>query len=245
MSEDVQTLTEQIAASPVKLGALTAAYIKAKLEMSPLIADKVAVINSSKGPFKYNYTDLANAYDVCEAALGKHGIGVWQDVYTYYADRYAEVEVHTLLYHAESEQYRVGGRITLRSSVATPSPQDMGTLITYARRYSLLASVGLAAEDDDGKGASETPKNETKKAAGHRQPPAQPPAVTPEQARLITQANTLGQELYAEQWPNTRKRNVGRLAEGKTALEELTAEQLDRLISGLNTLKAQRAPEGE
>jgi hypothetical protein len=39
--------------------------------------------------------------------------------------------------------------------------QGFGSALTYARRYSLMASCGLAPEDDDGKRASE-PAKETK-----------------------------------------------------------------------------------
>ena len=33
-------------------------------------------------------------------------------------------------------------------------PQGMGSAVTYARRYSYMAIIGLAAEDDDGNAAS-------------------------------------------------------------------------------------------
>jgi hypothetical protein len=37
--------------------------------------------------------------------------------------------------------------------------QGFGSALTYARRYSLMASCGLAPEDDDGKRASEPEKS--------------------------------------------------------------------------------------
>ena len=49
-------------------------------------------------------------------------------------------------------------------------PQEVGSAITYARRYSLFACVGIAGEDDDGEAANkaETP------APARRAPPPPP-----------------------------------------------------------------------
>lgn len=48
----------------------------------------------------------------------------------------------------------------------------------------------------------------------------------------------LGKELYGDQWPTVKAHNAKRLSGGK----ELTAEQVQKMIAGLQKLKAQRVP---
>lgn len=52
------------------------------------------------------------------------------------------------------------------------------------------------------------------------------------------QLDTLGRELYGEQWPTVRQHNVKRLT-GKDN-PTLNADQVQKLLAGLQTLKAQR-----
>lgn len=55
---------------------------------------------------------------------------------------------------------------------------------------------------------------------------------------ISAKLDTLGKELYGEQWPNVKTHNIKRLAgEGATAL---TKEQTQTLINGLKKLKQQR-----
>jgi hypothetical protein len=41
-------------------------------------------------------------------------------------------------------------------------PQDIGSAISYARRYALMAFLGLATDDDDGAGAQKAAKEADK-----------------------------------------------------------------------------------
>lgn len=53
----------------------------------------------------------------------------------------------TIIYDADSDE-KIESSIKL--IVATPDMQKLGSAITYARRYSLVAMLGLEQEDDDG-----------------------------------------------------------------------------------------------
>lgn len=259
MSAEINEMGSVVSGTAVtKLGALAKAYIAAKQEMAPLVTTKTAeVATKSGGKYHYNYTELAEVYDVCETALGNHGIAVFQDVYTLYDGPTPEVECFTTLYHADSDQYRSNGRISLRSAEARPTPQDMGSLITYTRRYSLLAAVGLAPEDDDGKNAStraEQPRatqpritngapGATKVANGAPATPAAGAPATPKsEEELRRSLDTLGKELYGEEWGRVCLHNVKtKFGEDKSGVGDLNAEQLNKLIRGLQTLKNQNA----
>ncbi len=55
-----------------------------------------------------------------------------------------------MLMHESGEW--IAGTITMQAS--KDNPQAVGSALTYARRYSLMAIVGIASEDDDGTSAS-------------------------------------------------------------------------------------------
>jgi hypothetical protein len=96
--------------------------------------------------FKSKYADLAACVEAIIPALNKHGIGVMQ--FPKFDGELVTVE--TSLIHESGAT--VNGALSMRPT--RPDPQGVGSAITYARRYSLLAMVGAAPEDDDGNAAS-------------------------------------------------------------------------------------------
>lgn len=63
----------------------------------------------------------------------------------------------------------------------------------------------------------------------------------PDVAQLRRQFDDLGQRLYGDQWPSVCERNCKRVSNGQTELiGDLTAAQLEKLISGLQKLEAKR-----
>lgn len=65
----------------------------------------------------------------------------------------------------------------------------------------------------------------------------------PEGSRLVEQFNTLGQDLYGDQWESVCRRNVERISGGKAQESgELAPDQLQKLIDGMAKLKSQRVP---
>jgi phage recombination protein Bet len=58
------------------------------------------------------------------------------------------------------------------------------------------------------------------------------------QQKGIMQLNTLGRELYADQWEQVCRRNVKRVSGGETEeTGKLTQEQIQKLIAGMETIK--------
>lgn len=122
---------------------LAAALSKAQGSMGALLKDK------DNPFFKSKYADLAAAWDACRKALSDNGIAVVQAP-GMDPERPNMVILDTLLTHASGEWIQ-------SQCWAQPSkndPQGIGSTVTYLRRYALLATVGLAAEDDDGNAAS-------------------------------------------------------------------------------------------
>ncbi len=60
------------------------------------------------------------------------------------------VTIETILMHKSGEW--ISGKLEIRAD--RPGPQAIGIAITYGRRYSLAAIVGIAPEDDDAEGAT-------------------------------------------------------------------------------------------
>jgi len=129
-----------------KIAAIAEALSKAQAEMDN------AAFNKTNPHFKSRYADLAAIRDAIIPALAKNDIAVIQP--TDILD--GQLVVRTTLAH-KSGQWMAG--IFPVSAGSNATAQQMGSAVTYARRYSLAAMVGIAAEeDDDGNAAETTPK---------------------------------------------------------------------------------------
>lgn len=142
--------------------------------------------------FKSRYADLAGIIDATRDALTKNGLMVSQLVSVNDG-----VHVTTLLAHESGEWIRE----TLLMKPKADDPQSIGGAITYGRRYSLGAILGVASEDDDDGNAAgkdgqkkpepqaEQPKAETTATTGQtgRKPQVSNPddPITGPQSRAI------------------------------------------------------------
>ena len=131
--------------------ALSQAMLKVQQQLQPAIKD-------AKNTFVGNdYATLNSVMDACKDALIVHGIWLTQ------LPTPAPVELgtghiglETKLIHAESGEW-----ISSTTVIPLPKndPQGMGSAITYARRYSLCAMLGIVTEDDDANAACGHPQN--------------------------------------------------------------------------------------
>lgn len=117
------------------------AFVAAKKAFAP------ALKTSSNPHFKSKYADLAGCLEAVNDALLEAGIAVYQETF----ECSDGVIVETVFMHESGETLR-GGK--LHVPAAKQDPQGYGSALTYARRYSLMAACGIAAEDDDGNAAS-------------------------------------------------------------------------------------------
>lgn len=122
------------------LNELATALAKCQGEITPAIKD-------AKNPFfKSKYADLNSVWSVCREPLSKHGLAVIQ---TIDKDESGLILLTTLI-HSSGQWIRSRSPIPLLKT----DPQAMGSSITYMRRYSLSAIVGISTdEDDDGEKA--------------------------------------------------------------------------------------------
>jgi hypothetical protein len=99
--------------------------------------------------FKSKYADLDAVIAATQPALSKHGLAVISFPMLVTDAAYLQ----TRLYHVSGE--------FIECTYALPlglKPQEFGSALTYARRYTLCALLNVAAEDDDdSNGAGNTP----------------------------------------------------------------------------------------
>jgi hypothetical protein len=119
---------------------LVKALIKFKLECPELgLNSEVEVITKSGGKYKFKYADLSYLKKVCDPILAKNGLVVSQLLIE-------GGKLLTMLAH-ESGQYI--NSITDIGNVNGKSAQEIGSLITYFKRYSYSALLGISADADD------------------------------------------------------------------------------------------------
>lgn len=139
--------------------------------------------------FNYKYADLACCLEVCREPLSKNGLAVIQ-IPSNYDNTNRKIKIVTLLCHS-SGQY-IKGEIEM--VVAKPDAQGIGGAITYGRRYSLCAMVGIAQDDDDGNTASGIePKQQAQQPKQQAQPKPQTQPkqqIQPKQQAQPKQQNT-------------------------------------------------------
>lgn len=117
--------------------------------------------------FKSRYADIADGLDVVRPVFSKHGLSVVQAT-DYMTDTGVFLLV-TRIMHKSGEW--------IESTYPLPTggkPQDVGSALTYARRYALFSLAGVAGtdEDDDGHDAQNT--TQARKPAARPAPPKVP-----------------------------------------------------------------------
>jgi hypothetical protein len=121
-----------------QLDQIAAALAKAQAAIKDAAKDKAG--------YGYKYADLAAVLQIIRPALTAQGIAVLQDTQTLGE----AVAVSTRLVHASGqwlESEPLAMVVELKKGLS--HAQCVGSVVTYARRYSLAAMVGLAQEDDD------------------------------------------------------------------------------------------------
>lgn len=112
---------------------LVAALARAQAKMPPVHKTK------TNPHFKSTYADLADVLAAVRPTLAAEGIALVQPI---------RVTEHG----AELVTALLKGDERIESALPLPldqKPQDMGSRLTYLRRFMLAALVGVAAEDDD------------------------------------------------------------------------------------------------
>lgn len=123
---------------------LVKALVAARKAFTPVLRDSTAQVGANRS---YTYADLAAVLEATMPALLAHGLVVVQAIDV------PSSALITRLVHVSGEWIESGYLLPLDAA-----PQQLGSALTYGRRYSLQAVLCLAAEDDDGAAATPAPK---------------------------------------------------------------------------------------
>ena len=186
------------------------AFVAAKKDFAP------ALKTSSNPHFRSKYADLAGCLEAVNDALLGHGIAVFQET----ALCEDGVIVETVFLHESGETLR-GGKLHVPAS--KQDPQGYGSALTYARRYSIMAACGIAAEDDDGNAASRPRIQQARNPLDNVAPPA-PAEPAPAPART----------------PGWKLRVPGR--DEPLSVHESSDEWTDAYIALLDKIESSKAP---
>lgn len=172
--------------------------------------------NSANNPFyKSKYAPLNEILNGVRPILTKYGLSVLQMP----GGDSQETSITTLLMH-ESGEWIESEPLTMKA--VKNDPQGAGSVITYARRYSLSAILGISSEDDD----------DANHASGAGEP--QRSQTTPPRAGNKTVTDAQLKRLYAISGANKvpMEEIQTELKEfGKTSSKELSKIEYDKLIS--------------
>lgn len=121
---------------------LAAALVAALADLTVVEKSRTAKIDSQKGrSFSYEYADLGDVVKLTRPVLASHGIVVLTPI----EEHGNGLKCTVVFLHASGERMDFG-------PFPFPHGQDAqatGSLVTYYRRYALVAALGMAAGDDD------------------------------------------------------------------------------------------------
>jgi hypothetical protein len=180
---------------------IASAFVRAQKAFSP------ALKTATNPHFKSKYAGLDACVEAVIDALNENGIALIQET----SECADGVTIETVFLHESGEVMRCG---KLHVPATKQDAQGYGSALTYARRYSLMASCGIAPEDDDGNAASKAKKESL---------------ITESQAAdIIALAQEVGADMTAY-----------RKFLGVTKLDELPAAQFERAIKALESKRKQ------
>lgn len=126
-----------------QISELAAALSKAQAAFTAIPKSKTAKVFSKRtsSEYSYKYADLADAFDVFRKPLADNGLSIVQAPVS--PDR-GTICIVTMLLHTSGQWMRS----TLAMEATDVTPQSIGTVITYGRRYGLAAMIGLVTDED-------------------------------------------------------------------------------------------------
>lgn len=162
-------MTAEVSAPTLdKLAAALAAF---QAEMPTVPKAHTATVKSDKGSYSYTYAGLADVSEAAMPLLSKHGLS--------FVTLPGQGVLTGFLLHSS------GQSLTATLPISGATPQQVGSSLTYMRRYLLGCMTGLVTDDDDdGQLAQTAPK---RKPAAKTAPPP-PPVETGEAMHAKTRA---------------------------------------------------------
>ena len=147
-------------------------------------AEMPAAKFNSVNPFlKNKYADLGSIIDTAKPVLGKFGLAVTQLPIN---DGEGRVGVETVLTHASGEWISTQFSLPLADEKGKSGAQVAGSIITYLRRYSLAAILGMYSDEDTDGNSEPKPVEVKPREKTEPKPVSESDTMTIERAYKIT-----------------------------------------------------------
>lgn len=233
-----------------QINELVTAMAKAQVEFEPVVRSLEADFRTKQNVrIRYRYADLAKLLEAVRQPLANHGVWLTQTYGTGIFQAQPEafsVTLYTTLFHSSGQWIVSTLPIQpLRKEGKELTPIEIGSYMTYMRKYAACAILGIAPEDDDGQAASGIV---TEIIAGGKQPPGEstgkaPPPTPTERVDKITRAIRLaggqGMKVFDELAAEIEKLPIAVMpGERKKLGDSLTAARVAEFDRGLQAMAA-------
>jgi hypothetical protein len=133
----------------------SASIEKLAMALGKFQAETHGVVRDATNPFlKNRYATLEAVIETARPALAKAGLAFLQAPGGMVGNL---IELETMLMHGASGEWI---RVVTMMPLQKPDPQGVGSAITYACRYALMAMLGLPPLDDDAEATKPHPKKQ-------------------------------------------------------------------------------------
>lgn len=200
------------------------------IELLSALADvqsELPTMPKSSQAYGYKYTDLDTITQTIKPILGKHGIGYMQSV-----GGLAEsgLMLTTRIFNKKGEYIEDTAALPTITNAKNNAAQTLGMSITYMRRYSLCAMLGITSDEDvdaNTNGAVQ-PQGSQPKQAQKPTPPKQPakPKMKGGESTAAEKAEikNLCESVYADNTPIFTKAEIVEFS--KKRADTYTAKEL-------------------
>lgn len=141
---------------------LVSALAKARADFEPIVRSKTVTVKSDRGSYQFSYAPLEDILAAVADALSAQGLVLVSGI-----EQGAEgsVVLSTRLMHASGQWLESSVNVGRHAKM-----QEMGSSLTYARRYAITGLLGISADDDDDANAADG--NAMVSQASRQGPPA-------------------------------------------------------------------------
>ena len=184
-----------------QINELFTALAKAQGQIKPAAKD------SLNPHFRSKYADLGSVWEACREALASNGLSVIQTL------MYNEAESPTLvttLGHSSGQWMKSIMKLPTQKT----GPQELGSCLSYCRRYMLASMVGVYSDavDDDAEAVSKS-NNQVKEKV-------RLPVVTKEQCTIL--------EGFLNEFPESREGMLSKL--DVTKISQIPADMFEHVV---------------
>ena len=234
------TVTEEAFTQSAEVTEIYSALVEAQNAIQNVTTDRTADVRMRNGGnYAYRYATLANVLAIARPALADQGCAIMQSPLT---PAPGKVTVATRVIH------RSGQWVETRVSIdpvngAASTPQEVGSAITYARRYGVSALLSIASENDDD-GAQASQRDAAPSA------PAPAPTVFDDPNRpdgLVSRDDLtlIHDQAHALPTDIRRELTAWREAEGITINPDMTADDAAKVLARIAEVDPARQPSAD